>query len=323
MNEETVIRVKGVKKSFRQYKNNWQKIQHLLLMRDVGRRKWLFNGVSFEIKRGEKVGIIGMPFSGRTTLMRMICGVLQPDSGKIEVNGEITPILDHKLGFQTPLTGLENYQTRCSILGWTKEEIEEREEKILEYAGISKEKDQPIKSYMAGKVNRLGFAISTETKPEILVYDAGFNFGSNNFVEKAVKRLNKLTKDDETTLIMTASRRKIASMLCERGIVFEKGKIVFDGPFNEAMDFFDANVKGPRKENADQTEGAEPNQEVEPNEDLVLGAELEPNGDIEMGSDLEPSGEMELNGDIELSNDMESNEDLKEIQQDKDTGDPF
>jgi ABC-type polysaccharide/polyol phosphate transport system ATPase subunit len=249
---EVIIRADNLKKNYRVYKTNWQKIKALLLGQDAGSKRKALSSVDFEIQKGEKVGIIGLPLSGRSTLMKLLCGVIEPDSGSVEVNGKVTPVLDHRMGFQTVMPGLDNYRIRCKLLGWTKEQADEHEDAVFEFAGISKEKGLPMRQYKKGRARRLGFAISTELKPDILVYDETFNFGAKTFADKAVRRLKKLTSDDDTTLVMTVTQRAYAQSLCDRGIVLFKGKVLFDGPFDEALDYYDANVKSTIKEPSSQ-----------------------------------------------------------------------
>lgn len=245
---EVIIRVDNIKKNYRVYKTNWQKIRSLLFGQSAGRIRNALKGVSFEIQKGETVGIIGLPFSGRTTLMKIICGIIAPDSGSVEVNGKVTPVLDHRMGFQTVMRGIDNYNIRCKLLGWTDEEIADHEDAVFEFAGLSKEKNLAMRQYRKGRISRLGFAISTELKPDILVYDEKFSFAAKTFADKAVRRLKKLTADEDTALVMTVTQREYARSLCKRGIVLYKGKVVFDGPFDEALEYYDANVKSKLKQ---------------------------------------------------------------------------
>lgn len=245
---EVIIKVDNIKKNYRVYKTNWQKIKSLLFGQSAGRVRNALKGVSFEVQKGETVGIIGLPFSGRTTLMKILCGIIAPDSGSVEVNGKVTPVLDYRMGFQTVMPGIDNYHIRCKLLGWTDEEIADHEDAVFEFAGLSKEKNLAMRQYRKGRINRLGFAISTELKPDILVYDEKFSFAAKTFADKAIRRLKKLTADDDTTLVMTVTQREYARSLCKRGIVLDKGKVVFDGPFDEALEYYDANVKSKLKQ---------------------------------------------------------------------------
>lgn len=253
---EVIIRAENIEKNYRVYKTNWQKIKSLLLGRDAGRKRNALRGVSFEIQKGESVGIIGLPLSGRTTLMKVLCGIIEPDSGTVEIDGQVTPVLDHRMGFLTVMSGFDNYRIRCRLLGWTKEEIDGHEDAVFEFAGLSKERDLSMRQYKKGRARRLGFAISTEISPDILIYDETFSFGAKAFADKAARRLKKLTAGDDTTLVMTVTERKYAAMLCERGIVLHKGKVVYDGPFADALGYYDANIKSTVNRSGGHQDGA-------------------------------------------------------------------
>ena len=240
---ETIIRADGLTKAYTRYKNNRQKISSLLFGRETGHRRKALTGVSLEVRRGEKIGVIGMPLSGRTTLMKILCGVIEPDSGTVEVSGRVTPVLDYTAGFHTAMSGLDNYRLRCRLLGWSDEEAAEHEDAVFGFAGIPGSKKLPMRQYKKGRARRLGFAVSTEMKPDILIFDETFNFGAKTFSDKAARRLKKLVDGGDTTFIMTVTERTYASKLCERGIVLNKGRVAFDGPFAEALEYYDSNVK--------------------------------------------------------------------------------
>lgn len=247
---DAVIRAVHLRKTYTRYRKNFQKMQDLLLLKDAGERIKVLRDISFEISRGEKVGIIGGPLSGKSTLMRILGGIIQPDSGEAEISGDVMLLLDNKLGFETALTGRDNYEIRSSLLGWPKVVMKEREEAIFRYAGISDVIDEPIRTYKKGRPQMLGFAISTVDKPEIMLFDEKFNFGSRKNARKAGNRLRKLVDSPQITLVMTVSDAEIAGKLCTRGIVIHRGKVVFDGPFAEAMEYYDQNCK--LKERKDQ-----------------------------------------------------------------------
>ena len=252
---DTAIKVSRLKKSYRYYRSNMQKIQNLLFGIDAGDRTEVLKGVSFEIKKGERVGIISTPMSGRSTLMQIMAGVLTPDSGSVEIDGEMTAILDHKLGFEAALSGRVNYITRCKLMGWTDEMIKEHEESIFKRADIDEALiDEPVKNYRRGSANRIGFAIATELTPEILLYDETFSFGGKKYITRSVSRLNKITKGEDTTFVLIVNDTKRAAKLCERGIVLHKGRVVFDGTYEDAVLYYSEHLKpAPKK-----TEGAEP-----------------------------------------------------------------
>lgn len=236
-NNEVVIKAKKICKTYRHYRSNMQKIQFLLLKRDAGIKEEVLKNVSFEIKKGEKVGILGHQQSGKTTLMRIIAGVIRPDSGKIRTTGSITPILDVRLGFEASLTGKDNYVMMSSVLGRSSDEIRDHEASVFEFAQLTEVKDEPTKTYNKGAAGRLGFATATEMGGDIILYDAGFAFGSNAWNAACKERMKELISGD-TTFVMSVKKAADAVNLCERGIVLEKGEVVFDGSYDDALAYY-------------------------------------------------------------------------------------
>ncbi len=255
------IRAKRIKKSFRQYKTNMQKIRFLLLMREAGEKAEVLSDVSFEIKKGEKVGIIAHSLAGKSTLMRILAGIIRPDSGKIQVNGEIVPILDYRLGFDNAMSGRDNYIRMSSALGRTTEEIKELEDSVFEFAKLKKVKDEPISSYDKGAATRLGFTIETAKKGDIVLLDGSLAFGSNHWNNACLDRLKDLISGD-TTFVMIVNRIPFAAKLCDRGIVLHEGRVAFDGDFKEAAEYFRQNCKlQVPKQDPDEIEEPEETQE--------------------------------------------------------------
>lgn len=239
---ETVIRVKNISKSYRQYKTNMQKIGFLLLKRDTGIRIEVLQDISFEIKKGEKVAIIGRQQSGKSTLMRILAGVIRPDSGRVKIKGGLTSILDNRLGFDAAMTGRDNYIVMSIARGWTGEMIKEHEDSVFEFAKLTEVKNEPLKTYKKGSANKLGFAAATEIGNDVYLYDASLSFGSKIWNEACISRLRKLIEGD-TTFVMAANRLADGAKLCERGIVIHEGLVVFDGPYADAVDYFRKNCR--------------------------------------------------------------------------------
>ena len=241
---ETVIKAENISKEHRHYDSNLKKMQHLLFGKDTGEKTLVLQDVSFEIEKGEKVGIIGKTTTESTTLLRILAGVIQPDSGSYMVSGEVTALIDNKFGFESSLSGRENYVVRCSLLGWPKEMIKEKEEEIFEFAGLTNDIDKPLRLYRKTGISRLGFTISTETKPEILLYGDSLSFGGSKNSNQCIKRLKELVEGDDTTVLMNAFDRKGAAQICSRGLVIHEGALVFDGPFEDAVSYFKENCSG-------------------------------------------------------------------------------
>ena len=240
---DTAVKVSHVYKSYRYYRSNLQKMRSLLFGMDAGERSEVLHDISFEVFRGERVGIIANPMSGRSTLMRIMAGVLTPDSGTVEVNGKITPVLDHKLGFETTMDAKTNYEIRCRLMGWTEEEMKEHEEKVFKRADLGEDIKEPLRKYRRGSANRLGFAIETEMKPDIMLFDETFSFGGKKYIGKSFRRLEKITRGENSTLIMIVNSLTKCAEICERGIVLENGRIVFDGAYDDAVEYYNENCK--------------------------------------------------------------------------------
>lgn len=272
---KTAIRVRHISKSYRQYKTNMQKIGFLLLKRDTGIRTEILRDISFDIKKGEKVAIIGRQQSGKSTLMRVMAGVIRPDSGKLTVNGGLTAILDNRLGFDAAMTGRDNYIVMTSALGWTSEMIKEHENSVFEFAKLTEEKNEPLKTYKKGAPSRLGFAAATEIGNEIFLYDANLSFGSKVWNNACINRLKQLI-DGDTTFVMAVNRLATGAKLCERGIVIHEGVKVFDGPYAEAVDYFRSNCR----QSSRKIELEALNEEVDVDQDENIDSDESPDDDV-------------------------------------------
>ncbi|MBQ6440333.1 MAG: ATP-binding cassette domain-containing protein [Mogibacterium sp.] len=272
---ETAIRVRHVSKSYRQYKTNMQKIGFLLLKRDTGIRTDVLQDISFDIKKGEKVGIIGRQQSGKTTLMRIIAGVIRPDSGKVKISGGLTSILEVRLGFDAAMTGLDNYKVMTTALGWSSEMIKEHEDSVFEFAKLTDEKDETLRSYKKGAPTRLGFAIATEMGNDIYLYDGPLSFGSKIWNKICINRLLKLI-DGDTTFVMSVNKLADGAKLCGRGIVIHEGELVFDGPYADAVDYFRKNCRQSSRKK--ETEAM--NEEVEAEQEDLSDSDEENSDDM-------------------------------------------
>lgn len=240
---DIVIAAENVAKEYRYYRNNAQRMGHELLRRDAGEKVTALRDVSFEIARGEKVAIIGVLGSGRSTIMKLLAGIIRPDSGTVRVQGEITTVFDHKMAFDSAFSVTDNIHLRASIMGWSRRTAAEHEKSIIEFCGIDELKDQPFRNYPAGAPTRVGFAMETEFKPEIMLYDESFSFGGRIESAKCVDRLEELISGEDSTFVMVCNNVKIAKRLCSRGLVLEDGEIVFDGTITKALKYYTANCK--------------------------------------------------------------------------------
>jgi ABC-type polysaccharide/polyol phosphate transport system ATPase subunit len=197
---------------------------------------WAFRNISFSLKKGEYLGIIGKNGSGKSTLLRVIAGIYSPDEGECTVRGNVG-LLQLGLGFHNELTGRDNIYISAAILGLKKREIDAIYEDIVEFSEVGRFIDIPLKTYSSGMVARLGFAISMNLKHDILLFDEVFAVGDESFREKCKGRLREIRETGKTVVMVSHNMREIKS-LCERTILLEKGRVFFDGPSAEAADLY-------------------------------------------------------------------------------------
>lgn len=197
---------------------------------------WAFRNVSFALRKGEALGIIGKNGSGKSTLLRVVAGIYLPDEGECTVRGH-AGLLQPGVGFHQELSGQDNIYISAAILGFTKQEIDRIYPDIVEFSELGRFIDVPIKTYSSGMVARLGFAISINLRPDILLFDEVFAVGDESFREKCRSTIHELREGGRTIVFVSHNMREIRS-LCERTIVLEKGRIIFDGPSEEAAEFY-------------------------------------------------------------------------------------
>ncbi len=195
-------------------------------------------GVSFQVRRGERIGIIGRNGAGKSTLLRAIAGIYPLQSGSIRVNGEIRGLYDLGAGFEMEDTGRENIYLRGYLLGYSREEIAEMEEEIIRFAGLEEFIDMPLRTYSAGMQVRLAFAISTAMEGGILLIDEVLAAGDTDFVEKSQRRVLELVSKAECVLLVSHSLPWV-EQLCTRVIWLEKGGIRADGSSKKVIEQYE------------------------------------------------------------------------------------
>ncbi len=193
------------------------------------REFWALKDVSFEIKKGETVGIIGRNGSGKSTLLQLICGTLNPTSGAIQTNGRIAALLELGSGFNPEFTGRENVRMSCALLGLTPDETEAKFDDIAAFADIADFIEQPVKAYSSGMFVRLAFAVNIVSEPDIMVVDEALAVGDMNFQAKCMTALTRIQERGATILFVSHDIGALKS-LCSRGIYLERGSIQGIGP---------------------------------------------------------------------------------------------
>jgi len=185
--------------------------------------------ISFEIKKGETVGIIGPNGSGKSTILKLIAGVMWPTSGTVEVKGKISPLIELGAGFHPELTGKENIYLNGSILGLKRKEIDNYYKSIVDFAELWEFIDQPVKHYSSGMYMRLAFAVAIHVHPEILIVDEILAVGDSAFQEKCFARMEEFKKSKEITIIFVSHSLGQVEKFCTRAIYINAHKIQYDG----------------------------------------------------------------------------------------------
>lgn len=199
-----------------------------------GRDVHALHPLSFTIRRGEAVGIIGRNGSGKSTLLQLIAGILQPTSGSITAEGRISALLELGSGFNPEFTGRENVYLNGSILGLTAREIDARFDQIAAFADIGEFIEEPVKTYSSGMIMRLAFAVAISVQPDILIVDEALSVGDVFFTQKCFTRIREIL-DSGATLIFVSHDTAAVQNLCDRGLLLHQGRLVFDGPPEECV----------------------------------------------------------------------------------------
>jgi lipopolysaccharide transport system ATP-binding protein len=230
MSSDIAIKVEGLSKCYQLYGSPRDRLKQMLMRgrKQYYREFWALRDLSFEIKRGETVGIIGRNGSGKSTLLQLICGTLSPTSGSIQTHGRIAALLELGSGFNPEFTGRENVYMNGSILGLSTDEITTRFDEITAFADIGQFIDQPIKSYSSGMLVRLAFAVAINMDPQILVVDEALSVGDELFQRKCFARIEAIKKSGATILFVSHSGSAVVE-LCDRAILLDRGDLLIDG----------------------------------------------------------------------------------------------
>jgi lipopolysaccharide transport system ATP-binding protein len=242
---DIAIRVRNISKRYHLYDAPHDRLKQFvaprlqrlagLTPRQYFREFWALKDISFEVKKGETVGIIGRNGSGKSTLLQIICGTLAPTDGAVETNGRVAALLELGSGFNPEFTGRENVYMSASILGLGKEEIDERFGEIAAFADIGEFIGQPVKTYSSGMYVRLAFAVNILSKPDIMIVDEALAVGDMNFQAKCMTALTRIQKSGTTVLFVSHDIGALKS-LCSRGIYLEHGELHAIGKSSDVAD---------------------------------------------------------------------------------------
>lgn len=234
---DNVIEVKNISKMYKLYDKKSDRFKEALGLtkKKCYHEHYALSDVSFEVKKGETVGIIGTNGSGKSTILKIITGVLQPTSGELKVNGRISALLELGVGFNMEYTGIENIYLNGTMMGFSREEIDKRLDSILQFADIGEFVYQPVKTYSSGMFVRLAFAVAINIDPEILIVDEALSVGDVFFQVKCYHKFEEFKKLGKTILFVSHDLGSI-SKYCDRVILLNKGKKISEGIPKQIVD---------------------------------------------------------------------------------------
>lgn len=227
---ESAISVKNLSKKYRRFANTADTLKELL--HPFGKKYhdefWALKGVSFEVKKGETIGLIGRNGSGKSTLLQVLCGILQPTSGTVRVSGRVAALLELGAGFSPDFSGRENVYMNGALMGLTRQEMDERFSLIAEFAEIGDFMEQPVKTYSSGMYVRLAFAVAINVDPDILIVDEALSVGDIKFQAKCFRKLEEFQNAGKTMIIVTHSMEQIVRH-CTRAVLVDGGNVLAEG----------------------------------------------------------------------------------------------
>lgn len=236
---EVAIEVKNITKLYKLYDKNSDRLKEALGLTKQKKyhEKLALNNIDLTVHRGETVGIIGTNGSGKSTLLKIITGVLTPTNGTVNVNGRISALLELGAGFNMEYNGIENIYLNGMMIGFTREEIKNRMNAILDFADIGEYVYQPVKTYSSGMFVRLAFAVAINIDPEILIVDEALSVGDVFFQNKCYRKFEDFKKQGKTILFVSHDLGSI-SKYCDRVILLEKGRKIGEGDPKEIIDMY-------------------------------------------------------------------------------------
>lgn len=238
---ENAVELRNVEMHFNMSKEKLESLKEYFLK--LVKRQLYFedfvavDNVSFDIKKGDVFGIVGLNGCGKSTTLKMISGILEPTKGTVRTYGTIAPLIELGAGFDMDLTARENIYLNGSVLGYSKKFIDEKFQDIVDFSEMHEFLDVPMKNYSSGMVARIAFAIATVTTPDILIVDEILAVGDFLFQQKCEERINAMINDDTTVIIVSHSIEQI-ERLCKHCVWLEKGKVKMIGDASEVCDAY-------------------------------------------------------------------------------------
>lgn len=238
---EIAIKIESLSKIYRLYDKPIDRMKESLSIskKKYSKEHYALKNITFDVKKGDSIGIVGKNGSGKSTLLKIITGVLTQSQGSIEVNGKIAALLELGAGFNPEYTGIENIYLNGTMMGYTKEEMEKRVNPIVEFADIGEFINQPVKTYSSGMFARLAFAVAINVEPEILIVDEALSVGDTRFQIKCIDKMKEL-KEKGTTILFVSHATEQIKRFCNRAVWINNGEMMDIGESSEIIDKYES-----------------------------------------------------------------------------------
>lgn len=237
-----LLRVEHVGMKFRLSKERVDNLKEYIIKRIRGDIEtdefWALKDISFSLSEGERIGILGLNGAGKSTLLKVVAGVFKPTEGKVVQKGKIVPLLELGAGFDKNYTGRENIYLYGAVLGYSRKYMDSKYDEIVEFSGLKKFIDVPLKNYSSGMKSKLGFSIATIAEPEILILDEVLSVGDAKFRKKSERKINNMMKDGTAVLFVSHSLAQV-KRICNKAMILEQGKMVAFGDVDEVAGIYE------------------------------------------------------------------------------------
>lgn len=267
-----IIKVEGITKEYRLYNRKSDRLREALSLtnKQYYTPFYALKDVSFEVEKGETIGIVGTNGSGKSTLLKILTGVVTQTEGTVEINGKISALLELGTGFNPEYTGIENIFLNCTMMGFTHEETEQKKQSIIDFADIGEYISQPVKNYSSGMFARLAFAVAISVEPEILIVDEALSVGDMRFQVKCMDHMKKMMENGTTILFVSHDLASVRRF-CQRSIWIQNGKLIMEGETNRVLDIYTDYLKTNDLSVTEEIPAGE--EDVEPFEPLPEGSD--------------------------------------------------
>lgn len=252
------ISVQGVGKAYKKYSSPWARFREWFTPFGGSRHTttWVLNDISFQVERGQALGIVGMNGAGKSTLLKMIAGTLQASTGQVKVHGKIAALLELGIGFHPNFTGRQNAIMAGQLLGYSSAQLQTLMPEIEAFAEIGAYIDQPVRIYSSGMQVRLAFSVATVIRPDVLIIDEALSVGDVYFQHKSFNRIREF-RTQGTTLIFVTHDKGVIQAICDRAILLDQGRLLLEDKPDVVMDYYNAMLANRQGHAIDQKQGSD------------------------------------------------------------------